>query len=285
MLSALRSVFGRTSSIAGQLPAMSVRKIQAAGKSSSRLDGRVAIVTASTEGIGFAIARKLGLDGATVMVSSRKQQNVDKAVEKLKEDNINVAGMVCHVGKEEDRKQLIQETVDKFGKLDILVSNAAVNPIFGPIMEATEKAWDKIFDVNVKASFLLAKEAYPHLKNSHNGSIVFVSSVGGFVPLSGLGAYSVSKTALFGLTRALSVELGVENIRVNCLAPGIIKTHFSSAIWTSEAATERIVDTLSIKRLGQPEDCGGTVSFLCSDDASYITGEIILVTGGMQARL
>ncbi|XP_065913073.1 dehydrogenase/reductase SDR family member 4-like [Dysidea avara] len=266
---------------------MSVRKIHAAGKSSSRLDGRVAIVTASTEGIGFAIARRLGLDGATVMVSSRKQQNVDKAVEKLKEDNINVAGMVCHVGKEEDRKQLIQETMNKFGKLDILVSNAAVNPIFDvPIVEVTEKAWDKVFDVNVKASFLLAKEAYPHLKKSNNGAIVFVSSVAGFSPRPGSGPYGISKTALFGLTRALSVELGVENIRVNCLAPGLIKTHFSSTIWTNEAAIKSDAERLlSIKRIGQPEECAGIVSLLCSDDASYITGEIILVTGGVAARL
>ncbi|XP_065911351.1 dehydrogenase/reductase SDR family member 4-like [Dysidea avara] len=266
---------------------MSVRKIHAAGKSSLRLDERVAIVTASTEGIGFAIARRLGLDGATVMVSSRKQQNVDKAVEKLKEDSINVAGMVCHVGKEEDRKQLIQETINKFGKLDILVSNAAVNPILDvPLVEATEKGWDKIFDVNVKASFLLAKEAYPHLKNSNNGSIVFVSSVAGFSPLSRSGAYGISKTALFGLTRALSVELGVENIRVNCLAPGIIQTRFSSAFWMNKAAIESDIERqLSIKRIGQPEDCAGIVSLLCSDDASYITGEIILVTGGVASRL
>ncbi|WAR12063.1 DHRS4-like protein [Mya arenaria] len=199
-----------------------------------KLSGKVAIVTASTEGIGLAIARRLGQDGASVMVSSRKQDNVSRTVEQLKSENLQVEGMVCHVGKAEDRTSLIQQTVSKFGGLDF------VTP---------ESAWDKIFETNVKATFFLIKEAVPHMEKRGGGSVF-------------LGPYSVSKTALIGMTKALVPQLSTMNIRVNCVAPGIIKT-----------------------KIGEPSEISGLVSFLCSDDASYITGETTLATGGIPGRL
>lgn len=145
-----------------------------------RLQGKVAVVTASTDGIGFAIAERLARDGASVVISSRKTNNVEAAVAKLK--GLKVIGVKCHVSNAEDRKNLYEEAIKKFGGIDILVSNAAVNPEVGSVLDASEQAWDKIFDTNVKAAFLLAKEVLPHLRQRGGGSIVFVSSIAGFQP-------------------------------------------------------------------------------------------------------
>uniref|UniRef100_A0A3P9H899 Dehydrogenase/reductase (SDR family) member 4 n=1 Tax=Oryzias latipes TaxID=8090 RepID=A0A3P9H899_ORYLA len=252
--------------------------------SQSCLAGKVAIVTASTDGIGLAAAEALGKRGAHVVVSSRRQANVDKAVALLQSQSIQVTGTTCNVGNREDREKLVQMTLDQCGGIDILVSNAAVNPFFGNIMDSTEDVWDKILAVNVKASFLLTKLVVPHMEKRGGGNIVFVSSVAGYQPMQALGPYSVSKTALLGLTRALAPELAHSNIRVNCVAPGIIKTRFSSALWQNEDLLEEFKKQLSIKRLGEPEEIGGVIAFLCSQDASYITGETITVTGGMEAK-
>lgn len=251
-----------------------------------RLEGKVAIVTASTDGIGYAIADRLAGDGAKVMVSSRKQNNVEKAVDSLRRRHGSEAvyGTVCHVGKSEDRKRIMEEVISTFGSLDILVSNAAVNPTVGPTLDTPESAWDKILDINVKAAALLVKEAYPHLQKN-GGSVVFVSSIGGYSPFNVLGPYSVSKTALLGLTKVLADELALDNIRVNCIAPGIIKTRFSSALWSNESVANVALKQIPLNRFGESHDCSGAVSFLCSDEASYITGETIVIAGGTKSRL
>ncbi|KAK5599058.1 Dehydrogenase reductase SDR member 4 [Crenichthys baileyi] len=253
--------------------------------SQSSLVGKVAIVTASTDGIGLAAAQALGKRGAHVVVSSRRQANVDKAVALLQSQSIIVTGTTCNVGKGEDREKLVQLTVDQCGGIDILVSNAAVNPFFGNILDSTEDVWDKILSVNVKSAFLLTKLVVPHMEKRGGGNIIFVSSVAGYQPMQALGPYSVSKTALLGLTKALAPELAHGNIRVNCVAPGIIKTRFSSALWQNKDVADEFKKQLSIKRIGEPEEIGGTIAFLCSDEASYITGETIAVTGGMSCRL
>ncbi|XP_060081845.1 dehydrogenase/reductase SDR family member 4-like [Ylistrum balloti] len=252
---------------------------------SQKLSGKVAIVTASTDGIGYAIAERLGQDGAKVVVSSRKQKNVDAAIEKLRAKNLDVYGTVCHVGKKEDRASLIQQTLDRYGGIDIMVSNAAVNPFFGPILNCSEDQWDKIFELNVKATFMMIKETVPHIQNRGGGSIVVVSSIAGFTPFPMLGPYSVSKTALLGLIKALVPQLSTMNIRINGLAPGIIDTYFSKALTSNEAVAKSMLASVPLNRFGQPPECAGIVSFLSSDDASYITGETMMVTGGIQARL
>ncbi|XP_029944359.1 dehydrogenase/reductase SDR family member 4 [Salarias fasciatus] len=253
--------------------------------SQSSLTGKVAIVTASTDGIGLAAAQALGKRGAHVVVSSRRQANVDRAVSLLQSQSIQVIGTTCNVGKGEDREKLVQMTLDKYGGIDILVSNAAVNPFFGNMLDSTEEVWDKILAVNVKCSFLLTKLVVPHMEKRGGGNVIFVSSVGGYQPMPALGPYSVSKTALLGLTRALAPELAQSNIRVNCVAPGIIKTRFSEALWQNEDIMDEFKKQLCIKRIGQPEEIGGVIAFLCSDEASYITGETITATGGMSCRL
>lgn len=269
--------------ISNSLRQYSLRMMSTAGE--KKLTGKVAIVTASTDGIGFAIARRLGQDGAKVMVSSRKQKNVDEAVKKLKAENLDVTGTVCHVGKGDDRKNLIDKTVSTYGGIDILVSNAGQNPFFGNILDCTEEQWDKIFDTNVKSTFLLVKETVPHIQARGGGSIIIVSSITGYNPSKVLGPYSVSKTALLGLTKALVHQLTPLNIRVNGIAPGIIKTRFSEALWVSDGAREMTEAMVPMKRLGEPHECAGIVSFLASDDASYVNGENILITGGIEARL
>ncbi|XP_013971251.2 dehydrogenase/reductase SDR family member 2, mitochondrial isoform X2 [Canis lupus baileyi] len=202
------------------------------------LANRVAVVTGATDGIGFAIARRLARDGAHVVVSSRKQHNVDRAVAALQGEGLSVTGTVCHVGKAEDRERLVATVLEHYGGLDFLVCNAAVNPLVRSTLQASEEVWDKE-----------------------------------------LGPYNVSKTALLGLTRTLSLELAPKGIRVNCLVPGIIKTNFSKVLHMNEVFWNNFKEKYRLQRLGQPEDCAGLVSFLCSPDACYINGENIVVAG------
>jgi len=250
--------------------------------SGGRLKGKVAVVTASTQGIGFGIAERLGLEGASIVISSRKQKNVDEAVEKLKSKGIEVFGMACHVSSAEQRENLIKSTVQKYGQIDILVSNAAANPSVDPIVTMSEKALDKLWEVNVKASVQIVQAAEPHL--SEDSSIIFISSIAGYNPTTNLAMYGVTKTALLGLTKALAAELGPKT-RVNAIAPGFVPTHFADAIMSNPVLVEHIKDQTFLKRLGTVGDMAGTVAFLASSDASYITGETIVVAGGQQSRL
>ncbi|XP_011166980.1 dehydrogenase/reductase SDR family member 4 [Solenopsis invicta] len=251
----------------------------------NRLEGKVAIVTASTEGIGFSIAKRLAQEGAKVMISSRKEANVKRAVEELKSEGLQVAGTICHVAKAEDRKNLLEKTKSDFGGLDILVSNAAVNPVVGPVLDQTEKVWDKIFDINVKSTFLLMKESLPLLKCGKSPSIIIVTSIAGYQPFNLLGVYSISKTTLLGLIKATVKDLSHDGIRINGIAPGIIKTKFAKALYESEEAHELAKANTSMGRLGVPDEVAGVAAFLASNDAAYITGETIIVAGGTNARL
>uniref|UniRef100_A0A670K6J7 Dehydrogenase/reductase 4 n=1 Tax=Podarcis muralis TaxID=64176 RepID=A0A670K6J7_PODMU len=181
--------------------------------------------------------------------------------------------------------RLHRGALERHGGIDILVSNAAVNPFFGSTLDATEEVWDKIFDINVKAAALLIKLVVPHMEKRGGGSIVIVSSIAAYSPFPGLGPYNVSKTALLGLTHTLASELGPRNIRINTLAPGLIRTKFSSALWQDKTTGDKLMETMRIRRMGEPTDCSGIVSFLCSPDADYITGETVVVAGGAPSRL
>lgn len=250
-----------------------------------KLSGKIAVVTASTEGIGFAIAKRLAVDGASVIISSRKKDNVEKAVENLKSISNKVAGIPCHVGKEEDRKRLLDFAVAKYGGIDIFISNAAVNPVMCQILDTPENAWDKIFDVNVKSAFMLTQKVVPLMEERGGGSIIYVSSIAAYQPMEAIGAYSVSKTTLLGLTKAVALQCISSNIRVNCLCPGIIETKFSEGLHSNESSRELINQYIPMRRIGKPDECAGLVSFLCSDDASYITGETFSVAGGYFSHL
>ncbi|CDO98111.1 unnamed protein product [Coffea canephora] len=233
---------------------------KAVEKIGKRLQGKVAIVTASTQGIGLGIAERLGLEGASVVISSRKQINVDKAVEKLKARGIEVYGLVCHVSNLQLRKNLIDKTIQKCGKIDVVLSNAATNPSVDSVLETKEPVLDKLWEINVKSSILLLQEAAPYLKEG--------SSV----------------TALLGLTKALAVEMA-PNTRVNCVAPGFVPTHFAAFITTNADVRKAIEDKTLLNRLGTTDGMAAATAFLASDDASYITGETLVVAGGIPSRL
>ncbi|KAF8391615.1 hypothetical protein HHK36_023921 [Tetracentron sinense] len=247
-----------------------------------RFEGKVAIVTASTQGIGFSIAERLGLEGASVVISSRKQNNVNEAVEKLRARGIQVLGVVCCVSHAQQRKNLIEKTAQKYGKIDVIVSNAAANPSVDAILETQESVLDKLREINVKASVLLLKDAAPHLQKG--SSIVFISSIGAYQPPASMAMYGVTKTALLGLTKALASEMGPDT-RVNCVAPGFVPTNFASFITKNEAVKKAIEKRTLLNRLGTTEDMAAAAAFLASDDASYITGETLVVAGGIPSRL
>jgi len=180
---------------------------------------------------------------------------------------------------------LVGTALNKFGRIDILVNNAGINPHFGNLLDVSESTWDKLFDVNVKAGFLLSKLVVPHMEKQGGGNIVFNASIAGYVPFQGIAAYSVSKTAVIGLVKALAISVGNLNIRVNGIAPGIVKTEFSKALTEDEDAQNFHKANIPLGRLATADDCAGTVSYLCSDDASYVTGEVVMITGGINARL
>ncbi|KAB0796293.1 hypothetical protein PPYR_10354 [Photinus pyralis] len=251
----------------------------------NRLAGKVAIVTASTEGIGFGIAKRFALEGAKVVVSSRRQSNVDRAILRLAQDGLGerVVGVVCHVAKAEDRRRIFDEAV-KLGGPHILVSNASVYPGNWRISECPESVWDKVFEVNVKAAFLLAKEVYPLMQKNGGGRIIFISSVGAYLPLPILGAYTTSKVTLLGLTKELAGEIACENITVNCISPGYIPTGSSERVSQQQKA-RNVLEAIPLNRYGTPDDIAGVAAFLASDDSSYVTGETIVVAGGLHSRL
>ncbi|PNH09405.1 Dehydrogenase/reductase SDR family member 4 [Tetrabaena socialis] len=250
-----------------------------------RLEGKVALVTAATAGIGLATAERLAEEGASVFICSRKQDNVDDAVKALRAKGLEVAGCACHVGSHEQRQRLVEQCVQKYGGLDVLVSNAAVNPGAGPISETTPDVVDKVLDINIKAAVLLVKEALPHLLRRPGSSIIFVSSVTAFNPPEPIGMYAVSKTALLGLTKGLAAELGPRGVRVNCVAPGIVPTKFSAALVDTPELAAQQAETTMLKRLGRPSEQAAAIAFLASPDAAYITGETLVVAGGMHSRL
>ncbi|XP_040596667.1 dehydrogenase/reductase SDR family member 2, mitochondrial-like [Mesocricetus auratus] len=259
--------------------ALSVRRTSDEANRRLKLANKVAVVTGSTNGIGFSIARRLAQDGAHVVISSRKQQNVDRAVAMLRGEGLSATGTVCHVGKAEDREQLVARALEHCGGVDFLVCVAGVNPLVGSTLRSSEQIWDKILSVNVKAPALLLSQLLPHMESRGQGAVVLVSSVAAYVPLPRLGVYNVSKTALLGLTKTLAVELAPKSIRVNCLVPGVINTDFGRVLTEDSACEEHLKYFYGMQRVGRPEDCAGLVSFLCSPEASYITGENIAVAG------
>ncbi|KAJ9135537.1 hypothetical protein P3X46_032712 [Hevea brasiliensis] len=236
-----------------------------------RFMGKVAIVTGSTRGIGFAITQRLGCEGAFIVISSCKQKN-----------GIQVLGVVCHVSNAEHRKNLIQKTIQKYGKIYVIVSNAAANPSAESILLTQESVLDELWEINVKASILLLKDAAPHMQKG--SSVILVSSIGGYNPHASMPKYGVTKTTLLDLTKALATQMAPDT-RVNCIAPVFVPTHFADFITKNEAMMKSIEENTLLNRLGTTEDMASATAFLASDDASYTTGETLVVAGGVPSRL
>lgn len=244
------------------------------------LTGKVAVITGATRGIGRAIAFQLGHAGASVVVSSRKAEAVTSTVEALENDGARAFGFPANVGRLDEARALIGFAIAELGGIDVLVNNAAVSPIYGPLTEMTESAFDKIMAVNVKAPLELACRALPSMAARGGGSIVNMSSVDGLRPDHDLGVYSASKAALINLTKAMALEWGAQNVRANAICPGLIKTDFSAAMWKDNANVEAQLARQPLPRLGSPEDVAGLALFLASDAGSYCTGGIYVVDGG-----
>ena len=248
-----------------------------------QLDNKVAIVTGASKGIGEAMARGLAEFGAKVVISSRKRESVDAVAESFQNDGLEAIAIAANMGNVEEAHTLIDQTVDAYGGIDIIINNAAANPVFGPIQNTEERAFDKILDVNLKGPFELCKKAYPILKQRGGGSIINISSIGGLTPERGIGIYSVSKAGLINLTKAMAQDWGADNIRVNAICPGLIKTKFSEALWGNEPILERFLQHLPLKRVGTSDDIAGLAVYLASDAAAYCTGGVYLIDGGYAA--
>lgn len=244
------------------------------------LTGKVAIVTGSSKGIGKSIARGLAEQGAKVVISSRKQEAVDTVAEELKAGGLKAVGIQCHIGDPVQRQTLVDRTIDLFGRIDILVNNAAINPYYGPLEGSEEAIFDKIMEVNVKAPWILSNLVLPHMKKMGSGSIINISSVEGIHPGFGLGLYSMTKSALIMLTRNQAKEWGAYGIRSNVLCPGLIKTKFSEGLWSDEKLVDRLIKALPSGRIGTPDEMAGMVMLLASDAGSYMTGGVYIADGG-----
>ena len=244
------------------------------------LSGRVALVTGASRGIGGAIAEILAEHGASVVLSSRKQADLDAEAERINSRYPERAvPIAAHAGRPEELERLVGDVMERFSRIDILVNNAATNPYMGPVMGAELAAWDKTFEVNLRGVFVLTRLVYAAWLEAHGGAIVNIASIGGLRPGIGLGIYNVTKAGIIMLTRQLAREMG-GNVRVNAVAPGVIKTRFAEALWGNEAILERILAQNPLGRIGMPEEVAAAVLFLASDAASYVNGEVLVVDGG-----
>ncbi len=249
-------------------------------KNKFSLEGKVAIITGSSKGIGESIARGLAEFGASVVISSRKQEAVDAVAAEFKKDGLEATGIACHVGDPAQLQNLVEQTVATYGGVDILINNAATNPVYGPLAEMEAAVFDKIMNVNVKACFALANLCYPIMKERGGGSVVNIASVEGLKPSTGLGLYSVSKSAVIMLTQSQAKEWGAAGIRSNAICPGLIQTKFSSALWKNEAILKQVEQHLPARRMAQPDEMAGLAVFLASDASSYSTGAVFTADGG-----
>jgi NAD(P)-dependent dehydrogenase (short-subunit alcohol dehydrogenase family) len=244
------------------------------------LDGKVAIITGSSKGIGEAMAEGLAAFGAKVVISSRKQDACDEVVARLHKSGYDAIGVACHVGDEEQCENLIKKTMDHYGRIDVLINNAAINPVYGGLSKMNGEVFDKIMQINVRAPFLLSNLVYPIMKEQKNGSIIHVSSVEGAKPGIGMGLYSTTKAALTMLAKSQAKEWGRVGIRVNAILPGLIKTKFSSALWKNEELMSHLKNTLPSGRMAEPSELAGLAIFLASDASSYCTGSSFVADGG-----
>jgi NAD(P)-dependent dehydrogenase (short-subunit alcohol dehydrogenase family) len=245
------------------------------------LSGRVAIVTGSSRGIGEAMARGLAEFGAQVVVSSRSQEAVDEVAGRFRSDGLAATGIACHVGDPNDRKRLIDRCIDAYGRLDILINNAATNPYFGPIEDLTPAAYQKTLDINLTAALELSNLALPHLRNSGHGSVIHISSVEGLHANPHFGAYNISKAGIIMLGKSQASEWAADNVRVNVICPGLVKTKLSKALWENEKAAARFVQSIPLRRMATPDELAGTAVWLAGDAASYVTGTVVVADGGM----
>ncbi len=245
------------------------------------LAGKVALVTGSTRGIGKSIAEQMANAGARVVISSRKADACERVRAEFAARGQEAIAVPCNIGRKEELKSLVDAVMAKWGRIDILVCNAASNPVLGPILNASDEAFDKIMTTNVKSVFWLANMVLPQMAERNDGVMIIVSSIGALRGNSQTGLYGTSKAAEAALCRALACEWGPKNIRVNCIAPGLVRTDFARALWEDETRRKAREALTPLRRLGEPKDIGGIAVFLASEAAAFVTGQMIVADGGV----
>jgi len=248
------------------------------------LSGRVALITGSTRGIGKAVAIAMAGAGARVTVSSRKDDACQAVAAEITAAGGEALPFACNIGRKAELRALVDATLARWGRIDVLVCNAAINPYFGPALGVSDEAFDKIMNTNVRSNFWLCNMVVPQMAERKDGAVIIVSSVAGLSGNGKIGVYGISKAADMQLARNLAVEWGPHNVRVNCLAPGVIRTDFAKALWSDQRLYEQLVRQYPLRRIGEPEDIAGAVKYLLFD-APYVTGQILAVDGGRSVRM
>ncbi|MCP4751449.1 MAG: glucose 1-dehydrogenase [Proteobacteria bacterium] len=248
------------------------------------LTGKVALITGSTKGIGKSIAERMAIHGAKVVVSSRKADACEAVKNEINETVKEGAGKAiaipCNIGYKEQLQALVDGTRSQFGRIDILVCNAAVNPFFGSMADIPDSAFDKILDSNIKSNHWLCQMVLPEMVERKDGVVIIVSSIGGLHGSPTIGTYCISKAADMQLARNVATEYGIHNIRANAIAPGLIRTDFSRALWQNEEILKQATSNSALQRIGEPEEIAGTAVFLASKAGAFTTGQTLMVDGG-----
>ena len=244
------------------------------------LSGQVALITGSSRGIGKSIAEEMAKGGAKVVISSRKQNACEAVRDEIRAQGGDAIAVTCNIGHQEEVAALVKTTLDHYGRIDILVANAAVNPNYGPLHQLSDEAWDKIMVSNVKSSWWFCKRVLPHMAERGSGNVILLSSITAFKANAVIGAYGISKAAEAHLARNLALEWGPKGIRVNAIAPGLVKTDFAKALWSNPQTLKNVEQRSPLRRIGQPIDIAGVAVFLASAAASFVTGQVIVADGG-----
>jgi dehydrogenase/reductase SDR family member 4 len=245
------------------------------------LGGKTALVTGSSRGIGRAIAEALAECGARVVISSRKQEACEAVAAAIRQTGGQAAAVSCHVGDKAQLQSLVEKTRAAFGSIDILVNNVGVNPVLGPLATLADEAFDRVITSNVKSALWLSNFVLPEMAARKDGAVIFLSSIAALRGSAGIGAYGAAKAALMQLARNLACEWGPHNIRINSIAPGLIKTDFARALWDDEELARRRIAETPLGRLGEARDIAGAAVLLASSAGSFITGQTIVVDGGV----
>lgn len=245
------------------------------------LAGKTAVITGSSRGIGRAIAEQMAFFGANVVVSSRKAEACEEVVAGIKKAGGKAVGIPAHIGEKAALQSLVDKSRQAFGQIDVLVCNAAVNPYFGPLAEIPDDAFDRIMDSNVRSNLWLCNMVIPEMAKRKDGSVIIVSSIGGLRGSSMLGAYGISKAADMQLARSLAVEWGGSNVRVNAIAPGLVKTDFARALWENKELLSQTLKQSPLGIIGEPVDIAGAAILLASSAGRFITGQTFVIDGGV----
>ena len=244
------------------------------------LTGKVALITGSTKGIGQAIATRLAEHGAKVVISSRNQDACDEVAATLRKAGHTAIAIACNINYKEQLQQLVSKTEEQLGGIDVLVCNAALNPYFGPSQQIPDESFDKVMHANIGSVHRLCQMVIPGMAAKGGGSVIIVSSIGGLKGTESLGAYAISKAADMQIARNLAVEWGPKNVRVNCIAPGLVRTDFARALWENTKIYEATVSKYPLRRIGEPDEIAGAAVFLASPAGSFTTGQTIVIDGG-----